>query len=140
MATTGIFNGDLCFFTKDGNKLGHSTSASMDLTLATADATTKDSAGFSESIPTLISATGSFEAMVDYSDDGTTVEGLDTMAADLLARTEVVCVWGTGDTGDTIYTFNAWVTGVSTSAPNNDTVTYSGSFQSTGTIVASVVA
>ena len=48
--------------------IGHTTSCSISFTNDMADATTKDSAGFSESIAGLRSAEVSFDGLVDYTD------------------------------------------------------------------------
>ena len=140
MATAaGLQNGNIMFFTLDGIPQGHTTSCTMDLTLETVDATTKDTGGFAASIPTLVSATGSFEGFVDFTQDGTSDNNFDSLVADgILAKTEFVAVFGTGETGDTILTFNCFLTSVSATAGKNEIITYSGSIVSTGAIVSSV--
>ena len=55
-------------------------------------------------------------------------------------RTSLELTFGvtTTDTGDTKYVGNAWMTSASLSAPQEDTSTFSVSFQGTGSLVQSV--
>lgn len=138
MATTGRFNGTNLIVTVDGNPIGHTTSCTLDIQHNLADASSKDSGGYAEVISAMRSATISFEGLVDYSDDGTTAEGVDSLIAEgILARTEFVLVFGTTETDDKVYTMNGYLSNLSVSAPSEDTVTYSGSFTSTGAITVS---
>jgi len=72
MAST-IFNGTnlLLKVITDGGTLAtiaHTTSCSVSFTNDMADATTKDSSGFSEVIPAVRSAEISFDGLMDYTD------------------------------------------------------------------------
>ncbi|NQY00845.1 MAG: hypothetical protein HRT70_06900 [Flavobacteriaceae bacterium] len=139
MATTGRFNGTNLLVLVDGKPIGHTTSCTLDLQHNLAEASSKDSGGFSEVISAMRSATISFEGLVDYGDDGTTKEGVDSLIADgVISRTEFTLVFGTQETGDTVYTMNGFLASISITAPAEETVTYSGSFTSTGAITASV--
>lgn len=139
MATTGRFLGINVLVLVDGNPIGHTTSCTLDVQHDLADATSKDSAGFTEVISAMRSATISFEGLVDYADDGTSKEGLDSLMSDgIIGRQEYTVVFGTQETGDTVYTMNAFLSNISITAPHAETTTYSGSFTSTGAITASV--
>lgn len=139
MATSGRFNGTNLLVLVGGNPIGHTTSCTLDIQHNLADASSKDSAGFAEFISAMRSATVSFEGLVDYDDDGVTKEGVDSLIADgIISRTEFTIVFGTQETGDTIYTMNAYLSNISVTAPAEETVTYSGTFTSTGAITPSV--
>lgn len=121
----------------DGGTLaavGHTTSCTISLTNDMADATTKDSSGFSESIAGLISGEISFDGLIDYTDSN----GGTQLANFLLARTKVDFSYGTENTGNTIYTGEGFLTGLEITGEMESAITYSGSIQITGTITASV--
>ena len=121
----------------DGGTLaavGHTTSCTISLTNDMADATTKDSSGFSESIAGLISGEISFDGLIDYTDSN----GGTQLANFLLARTKVDFSYGTENTGNTIYTGEDSLTGLEITGEMESAITYSGSIQITGTITASV--
>jgi len=87
MAST-VYNGTnlILKVIADGGTLaaiGHTTSCTISLTNDMADATTKDSSGFSESIAGLISGEISFDGLVDYTDSN----GATELAGFLLGRT-----------------------------------------------------
>ena len=138
MAST-VFNGTnlILKVIGDGGTLaavGHTTSCTISLTNDMADATTKDSSGFSESIAGLISGEISFDGLMDYTDSN----GGTTMAGFLLARTKVDFSYGTATTGDTVYTGEGFLTGMEVTGEMESAVTYSGTIQITGTITATV--
>ena len=121
----------------DGGTLaavGHTTSCTISLSNDMADATTKDSSGFSESIAGLISGEISFDGLIDYTDSNGGTE----LANFLLARTKVDFSYGTINTGNTIYTGEGFLTGLEITGEMESAITYSGSIQITGTITASV--
>lgn len=138
MATTGTFTGTNLIILVDGKPIGHTTSCSLEVQHNLSDATNKDSAGFTELLSGLRSATLSFDGLVDYSDEGTTKEGAHSLLKDgILSRTEFTLIFGTEETGDEVFTMDAYLASISISAPNEEAVTYSGSFSSTGAITAS---
>lgn len=133
MATTGVFNGTNLVLTLEGNAIGHTTSCSMSLSMDTPEATTKDSNGFSEYIGGVKGGEVSFEGLVAYDDNANAIE----MADFLLARTPLTCVFGTAETGDSVYTAEGYLSSVEMSAEMEAAVTYSGSITLTGAIVKS---
>lgn len=133
MATTGVFNGTNLILTVEGTTVGHTTSCSMSLSMDTPEATTKDSNGFSEYIGGVKGGEISFEGLVVYDDASNAIE----MADFLLARTQLTCVFGTAETGDAVYTAEAFLSSVEMSAEMEATVTYSGSLTITGAITKS---
>ena len=138
MAST-VYNGTNLILSviADGGTLaaiGHTTSCTISLTNDMADATTKDSSGFSESIPGLISGEISFDGLMDYTDSNGGTE----LAGFLLGRTKVDFSYGTSSTGDTVYTGEGYLTGMEITGEMESAVTYSGTIQITGTITATV--
>lgn len=138
MAST-IFNGTnlLLKVITDGGTLatiGHTTSCSVSFTNDMADATTKDSSGYSEVIPAVRSAEISFDGLVDYTDTA----GGDELAAYLLARTKIDFSFGTAATGDTVYTGEGYISSAEISGAMEEAVTYSGTITVTGAITTSV--
>lgn len=138
MAST-VYNGTNLILSviADGGTLaavGHTTSCTISLTNDMADATTKDSSGFSESIAGLISGEISFDGLMDYTDSNGGTE----LAGFLLGRTKVDFSYGTSTTGDTVYSGEGFLTGLEITGEMETAVTYSGTIQITGTITASV--
>tara|TARA_R110002124_G_scaffold286096_2_gene465915 strand:- start:312 stop:731 length:420 start_codon:yes stop_codon:yes gene_type:complete len=138
MAST-IFNGTnlLLKVITDGGTLatiGHTTSCSVSFSNDMADATTKDSSGYSEVIPAVRSAEISFDGLVDYTDTA----GGDELMGYLLARTKVDFSFGTAATGDTVYTGEGYLSSAEISGAMEEAVTYSGTITVTGAIVTSV--
>jgi|TARA_R110000796_G_scaffold238992_1_gene359551 predicted secreted protein len=133
MATTGVFNGTNLILKIEGTAVGHTTSCSMSISMDTPEATTKDSAGFSEYIGGVKGGEISFEGLVAYDDTANVIEMNDY----LLARTQLTCIFGTTEAGDAIYTAEAFLSSVEMSAEMESAVTYSGSLTITGAIVKS---
>lgn len=133
MATTGVFNGTNLLLKIEGVTIGHTTSCSLSLSMDTPEATTKDSAGFSEYIAGVKGGEISFEGLIAYDDTSNAIE----MADFLLARTQLTCVFGTTESGDAIYTAEAFLTSVEMSGEMEAATTYSGSLTVTGAIVKS---
>ena len=133
MATTGVFNGTNLILTVEGATVGHTTSCSMSLSMDTPEATTKDSNGFSEYIGGVKGGEISFEGLIAYDDTANAIQ----MADYLLARTALTYVFGTAETGDAVYTAEAFLSSVEMSAEMESAVTYSGSLTITGAITKS---
>jgi hypothetical protein len=99
-----------------------------------ADATTKDSSGWSEGISGLRSGEISFDGLVNYTSGANAEELVDYV----LNRTVVTCVFGTSASGDVIYTAEGYIASIEQSAEMEAAVTFSGSITLTGAIVKSV--
>ena len=134
MATSGVFNGTNLVIKVEGTVVGHTTSCTLSVNMDVADATTKDSAGWSEGIAGLKSGEISFDGLVDYSDANNAEQLLDY----LIARTQVTCVFGTATSGDSIYTAEGYISSLEQSAEMEAAVTFSGTITLTGAIVKSV--
>jgi len=134
MATSGVFNGTNLLIKVNDVVVGHTTSCTLSVSLDAADATTKDSQGWAESIAGLKSGECSFDGLVDYSDANNAEQLLDF----LIARTQVEIVFGTSATGDSVYTAMGYITSLEQSAEMEAAVTYSGTLTITGAITKSV--
>jgi predicted secreted protein len=135
MATSGVFNGTNLLVKVGGTVIGHTTSCTLSISHDIADATTKDSAGWSEGISGLRSGEISFDGLVDYSDANSVID----LIALVNARTKVTCVFGTVTAGDTIYTADGFIASIEQSGEMEAAVTFSGSITLTGAIVASTL-
>lgn len=135
MATSGVFNGTNLLVKVEGTVIGHTTSCTLSISHDIADATTKDSAGWSEGISGLRSGEISFDGLVDYSDSNSVID----LIALISARTQVTCVFGTAATGDTIYTAEGYIASIEQTGEMEAAVTFSGSITLTGAIVASTL-
>jgi len=134
MPTTGQMNGTLLVVLIDGNPIGHSTSFTYSLAADLPDASSRDSAGWAEHIQGQRSATVSFDGLIDYADEGTTQEGVLTLADLIINRTEVALAFGTTVTGDTQFEGQANLDSIEQSADSEQTATYSGSFTINGAV------
>ena len=134
------FTGNNLIVTVDGDPIGHTTSFTIDIQHSTADASSRDSAGWVELLSSRRSATISFEGLVDYADDSdANKKGFHNLLSEgVLNRSSFTLVFGTSETGETVLTVSAFLTNISSTSPDEDTVTFSGTFTSTGAIVSSV--
>jgi predicted secreted protein len=113
------------------------TSASLELSVDMPDATTKDSAGWSEFFAGVRSWTLSSDGLVDYA-TSTSVE-TDELVAMLIARTPMYVEFATGTTGDMKLSGSAYVTSISQTADKESPAGFSVSFQGTGALTQAVV-
>ena len=138
MAST-VYNGTnlLLKFIADGGTLatiGHSTSATLSLSMDAPEATSKDSAGYQEVIAGLRSGEISFEGLVDYTDS----QNLPEMATLMDNRTKIDWSFGTTTTGDTVFSGEGFITSIETTGEMESAVTYSGTIVTTGSITTAV--
>lgn len=134
MATTGVFNGTNLLLKVEDVIIGHTTSCTLTISHDIADATTKDSQGWSEGISGLRSGEISFDGLIDYSDATNVIDLFDMIAN----RTRITCKIGTAATGDTVLTAEGWLTSLEQTGEMEASATYSGSIQLTGAISKSV--
>jgi len=128
MASTGYQNGtDIGLFI-DGTLVSYGTSHDFEITMETREASNKDSQGWAEKREGQKSWTASGEFI--FAEDATM--SFSDLFALVTARTKVVAKIATTTTGDKIYSGDAYITSLSKSAPNEDTVTFSVSLDGTG--------
>jgi len=138
MAST-VYNGTnlLLKFIADGGTLatiGHSTSATLSLSMDAPEATSKDSAGYQEVIAGLRSGEISFEGLVDYTDS----QNVPQMATLMENRSKIDWSFGTTTTGDTVFSGEGFITSIETTGEMESAVTYSGTIVTTGSITTAV--
>jgi len=132
-----VINGTNFLLKKGGTELGHTTSATLSLSVDTPDATTKSSGGFQEVIAGTISGEISFEGLVDFAD---TNENAEELGDTLLARTEVEYVFEGGAVGNQKWTGNGIISSLEITSEAESPVTYSGTVVLTSTIVQADIA
>ena len=133
MATTSIFNGSILVLKYDGGIIGHTTSCSISLSTDTPEATSKDSSGFTEYIPGVMSGEISFEGLIKYTDSTSVI----TLTDALLARNTVTAIFGTTVSGDAVYSASCIVSSIEHSAEMESPATFSGTLTLTGAITKS---
>ena len=118
---------------KVGSELvGKMTSASLSVTMATRDISTKDSAGWMEVLEGQKSWTLSGEGLVVYNNTGKTTP--DEIYTLLSNRTAVAIEFGSAATDEKYYAGSGFFTEFSTDAGVEDNATFSFSFQGTGVL------
>jgi predicted secreted protein len=132
MATTGILNGTDLIVQVGGTAVTHATSASINFNMETREATTKDSAGYTEVLEGLRSVTIDCEAMTALDAS----YGFEDLYTAWNSRTLLTLKFGTTETGDQTYSVSAYLTSLSVSSGVEDSSTFSASFQCTGTVTA----
>jgi TP901-1 family phage major tail protein len=124
----------------DGSEvvIGFLTECSLSLNRDTREITNKDSGGDRKLLPTLRSGSVSFSAIHDESDTATqTIKDLFTLF-DADAITHVL--FTTGVVGEFEFEADAVITSLEMSAPMEDSVTISGTFELSGEITYTAVA
>jgi predicted secreted protein len=132
-----LINGTNLVIKVGGVPLLKATTASLELTVDLPDATTKDSAGWSEFFAGVRGFTLSSDGLIDYASSAS-VE-TDELVALLIARTAVAVTFSTSTAGDMLLTGSAFISSISQTADMESPSGYSVSFQGTGALVQSVV-
>jgi TP901-1 family phage major tail protein len=131
-----IYNGTLQVLKYDGTNMCELTNVTVSLSQETFDVTSKESAGWTEILPGVRSATFSAEGIADFQASN---KDLADVFASFTGRTVVPIEWTNTITGDKKLTCNAYITSCEISAPMEDTVTYSIEFQSTGAVTSATI-
>ena len=113
--------------------IGRATSASLSVSMEVRDITTKDSSGWQENLEGLKSWSLSGDGLVTYSISGDydTPDDLFTLLAN---RTKVKVKFGSTTTDEIDYTGDAYLTSYEQEAGVEENVSFSFSFQGTGTL------
>lgn len=127
-----LINGTNLVIKIAGNPILKATTASLEMSVDLPDATTKDSAGWSEFFAGVRSWTLSSDGLVDYA----TAAGVETdeLVALLIARSSVAISFATSTAGDMLLSGNAYITSISQTADMESPSGFSVSFQGTGTL------
>ena len=127
MATTGKINGtDLLVFV-GGTAITHSDSCSISFSMGTRPASTKDSGGWRELLEAGREWSVSCDAMVAL--DAT--YGIEELWGIINSRTSVTVKFATSDATDRFFSGTAWLTAVDITAGQEDTATFTASFDGT---------
>ena len=135
MATTGKINGKDLLLYVDGVAITHSTGCSISISGSTVPATTKDSAGWAESL----AGTRSWSVSSDQNlalNATLGVEEIYAIFADTVQRT-ITAKFATSDATDRFFTGSARITSIDVSAENESVATYSISAEGTGALTLS---
>lgn len=123
MATAGIVNGHNMRFKKGGTAIARATNCKMSIKNKVRQTSHKDQTGGWETNDYgEFSGTWSTDMLVEE-----TANNASTIAADMIAKTKLVLVFGTGVTGDTKYEATGIITDLEIDAANNENVTASAS-------------
>ena len=131
-ASTSVMNSTDVVIIVASEIVGKMTSASLSVTMATRDISTKDSAGWMEVLEGQKSWTLSGEGLVVYNNTGKATP--DDIYTYLSNRTAVTIEFGSETTDEKYYTGSGYFTEFSTDAGVEDNATFSFSFQGTGTL------
>lgn len=132
-----IFNGTLTVLQMDGTTpLAELTNVTMSLSQETFDVSSKESAGWSEILPGIRSATFTAEGIADFQASNKDLADVFTAYTN---RASVAIIWTNGVTGDKKVSCTAYITSCEVNAPMEDTVTYSIEFQSTGALTVATI-
>ncbi len=131
-ASTSVMNSTDVVLKVGSELVGKMTSASLSVTMATRDISTKDSAGWMEVLEGQKSWTLSGEGLVVYNQTGKTTP--DEIYTLLSSRGVVAVEFGSATTDETYYSGSGFFTEFSTDAGVEDNATFSFSFQGTSTL------
>jgi TP901-1 family phage major tail protein len=133
--TTGKMNGTLVKIEVGGTTIAHLTSVSQSFSMATRDASTKDSAGYKEVLEGQMSWSMSGEGF--FAEDAT--YGYEDLYDAINARTLLTVKQTDANAGDVEYSGSAYVTSLERSAGTEDTMTFSISLEGTGATTKAVI-
>lgn len=136
MASTGIFNGTLWKVQMAGTTIAHLTSNGLSFSHSTRDASTKDSAGWKESLEGQISFGGSAEGFI--AEDAS--YGFADLYTAFIARTAITVTWTTDVSGDEEYSGSAFITSLERTDGLEESSTFSISIEGTGSVTKATVA
>lgn len=141
MATTGKINTTLLKVltgTTPGTTITHENDATLTITHSTRDVTTKDSAGWAEFLEGLRGWEMSVAGLLSW--DATKAPD-DFFTDNIATRAAATVYFTTNVTGDIVYSGTAWVTQLEQASPGQEeTATFSLSFQGTGALTKGTVA
>jgi len=141
MATSGVINGTNFRMYVGGLPVGYATSATMDLSAETLEAIHKDAAGNGWAANTVgqLSGTCSVEGFLNVDASSQYTANAPSALFTLMSnKTLTGCVFK-GASGDTKYTFSAYVTSYSLTTPVEDNSTYSVTLTISGAVTQTTV-
>lgn len=138
MATTGIVNGHYLRAFDNGVALAYATECSISINAEMRSLSHKDTdgtgGGWAEKAPGEKSATGSTSGL--YAEDNNAAAALFAKLAD---GTPLTITFTTNETGDTVWSGEAFLVSLEINAANNESVTYSASWEFNGALTMGTV-
>lgn len=140
MATDNVINGTLCVIKTGADHasataFAFSTSASISLSMDTRDISNKASAGWRELLEAQMSWSASVEGLYALTDAGTNpVKNYDDLFALLTSRAQTFLELNSGVSGDKYYYGQVYLTSLEQSAPLEDNMTFSATFEGTAAL------
>lgn len=128
-------NGTLLGVYVGSTLVAHATEGSISLSMDTRDATTKGSGGSRDLLEATKSGTISVSAL--YADDA--AYGVTDLMGAWSSRSILAVKFSTEVSGDSYWSADAYITSLEVNAGMEDNVTYSATFELTGTITYSTV-
>jgi len=135
MSTAGVMNGTLMGVYIGSTLIAHSTEGSISLSMDTRDISSKDSAGARALLEGMKSGSISVSAL--YSEDG--AYGADELYTAMAARTPLAVKFSTEVSGDHFWSASSYLTSLEVSASTEDNMSFSATFELTGTITYTAV-
>ena len=136
MATTGIVNGKYLRFYDDGQVLAFATNCTLSFSMSPRSIAHKDvpgeNGGWAAILPGQKAGTGSTEGL--YAEDN---NAFATLYDKFIAGTPCDLTFTTGESGDDTYYGQAFITSMELTAPNDESSTWSISFEFNGEVVRS---
>jgi predicted secreted protein len=132
----GILNGTLAKIQVGGVTVAHLTSNSLTFDMATRDASSKDSAGWKQSLEGQRSFSGSGEGF--FAEDATF--GYTDLYNAYVTRNIVVVTWTTSNVGDYEYAGNCFITSLGKTDGLEESSTFTVSFEGTGAVTQTMQA
>ena len=141
MASTNILNGTMTLL-KTGTAASESayafsTSASLSLSMDTRDISNKGSSGWRELLEAGMSWSASCEGLYAVEDASGSVKNYNELYDLLISRATTSILMTSDTTGNYSYQGNGYCTSVEQSAPMEDNMTFSASFEGTGELSVS---
>tara|TARA_R110000751_G_scaffold119032_2_gene219506 strand:- start:472 stop:909 length:438 start_codon:yes stop_codon:yes gene_type:complete len=140
MATNNVINGTMCVLKTGADHatataFAFSTSASVSLSMDTRDISNKGSAGWRELLEAQMSWSASVEGLYAIVDSAAgSIKNYEELHALLISRTPVYLELSTGVTGDLYYHGQVYLTSLEQTAPLEDNMTFSASFEGTAAL------
>tara|TARA_R110000823_G_scaffold17068_1_gene54302 strand:+ start:4106 stop:4543 length:438 start_codon:yes stop_codon:yes gene_type:complete len=140
MATNNVINGTSCVLSTGATAgaataFAFSNSASISLSMDTRDISNKGSAGWRELLEAQMSWSASVEGLYALNDAaGSSVKNYETMYDLLITRLPTYLELSTGVTGDDFYFGQVYCTSLEQTAPMEDNMTFSASFEGTSVL------
>lgn len=130
MASIGQSKGNELLIYVDGTAVAYTKGGTLNINNDMLDATSKNSAGWKDSLPGLRSWTIEGDGLYVYD----SAYGVSDLYALINNKTQVSLKFTTAVSGDKYYTGNAYLTSLSLEAPNEDLSTFSFSFEGDGAL------